>query len=245
MKVESIEIALVCIIVSIQFWVFSRTYIQIKLFEEVIPLISSLKISKIQINPIELSKLTPSEILLKIEQYKNLNYHISSENRTFKLDTDESSDSSHSDKYSSELEEINIIESSEKTNKIFDNILFSANNYLIRNKGAASDFNLIKDIVERNINAVEEDINLSIGIPLYLGLMGTMIGIVIGLFNIPDMNIKLDGNSQDLILNQGITLLIGGVKIAMIASFVGLLLTIINSGWIFKGSRTLVEAKKK
>lgn len=244
MKVESIEIALVCIIVSIQFWVFSRTYIQIKLFEEVIPLISSLKISKIQINPIELSKLTPSEILLKIEQYKNLNYHISSENRTFKLDTDESSDSSHSDKYSSELEEINIIESSEKTNKIFDNILFSANNYLIRNKGAASDFNLIKDIVERNINAVEEDINLSIGIPLYLGLMGTMIGIVIGLFNIPDMNIKLDGNSQDLILNQGITLLIGGVKIAMIASFVGLLLTIINSGWIFKGSRTLVEAKK-
>jgi hypothetical protein len=78
--------------------------------------------------------------------------------------------------------EVNIIETSATKNLVFEKILFSTNNYLIRNRGAASDFNLIKDIVERNIDAVEEDINSSIGIPLYLGLMGTMMGIVIGLF---------------------------------------------------------------
>ena len=39
-------------------------------------------------------------------------------------------------------------------------------------------------------------------------------------------------------------MLIGGVKIAMIASFVGLMLTIINSGGIFKGSRSYSEARK-
>src|SRR5690606_28850043 len=83
--------------------------------------------------------------------------------------------------------EVNIIESDAKKNCVFEKILFSVNNYLIRNRGAASDFNLIKDIVERNTDAVEEDINSSIGIPLYLGLMGTMMGIVIGLFNMPDL----------------------------------------------------------
>ncbi|MDE0471357.1 MAG: hypothetical protein OXH57_05400, partial [Ekhidna sp.] len=41
-----------------------------------------------------------------------------------------------------------------------------------------------------------------------------------------------------------IAMLIGGVKIAMIASFVGLMLTIISSGWIFKESRSHNEARK-
>src|SRR5690606_24553904 len=38
--------------------------------------------------------------------------------------------------------------------------------------------------------------------------------------------------------------LIGGVKIAMIASFVGLLLTIILSGWLYKGAKTEAEGRK-
>jgi hypothetical protein len=141
--------------------------------------------------------------------------------------------------------EVNIIESNAAKNLVFEKILFSTNNYLIRNRGAASDFNLIKDIVERNIDAVEEDINSSIGIPLYLGLMGTMMGIVIGLFNMPEMGtIISDTKAMDLKLNEGIGLLIGGVKIAMIASFIGLFFTIIHSGWVFKGSRSFSEARK-
>lgn len=143
-----------------------------------------------------------------------------------------------------EKAEVNIVECDGKINFILESILFSINNYLIRNRGAATDFNLIKDIVERNTNAIEEDINISIGIPLYLGLAGTMLGIVIGLFNMPDLGIDLDTKSKDLMLNDGISLLIGGVKIAMIASFSGLTLTIINSGWIFKGSRSLIESRK-
>src|SRR5690606_356540 len=39
-------------------------------------------------------------------------------------------------------------------------------------------------------------------------------------------------------------ILIGGVKIAMIASFIGLLLTLYNSGISFRRSRTYVEARK-
>ena len=127
---------------------------------------------------------------------------------------------------------------------MFQKILYSINTYLIRNQGATADFNLIKDITERNADAVEDDINLTISIPLYLGLMGTMLGIVIGLFTMSSLSSTFGGRAGDDVLAQGISVLLGGVKIAMIASFVGLFLTVLNSGWYFKGSKTLVEANK-
>lgn len=247
MKVESIETILVCVIVSIQFYVFARTFIQIGILRRIIPQISSLNISRVLVPVSELERLSPTEILNNIHQYKGTPTYIQSNG----VPTGDFGDGDTTDllAYSNkennvEKAEVNIIESDTKTNHVFDSILFSVNNYLIRNRGAASDFNLIKDIVERNTNAVEEDINLSIAVPLYLGLMGTMIGIVIGLFNMPDLGLVVDSKAKDVMLNEGISLLIGGVKIAMIASFVGLLLTIFNSGWNFKGSRSLIEKRK-
>lgn len=71
-----------------------------------------------------------------------------------------------------------------------------------------------------------------------------MLGIVIGLFSMPDLGLVLDTKAKDVMLNDGISLLIGGVTFATIVSFSGLLLTIINSGWAFKGSRSLMETKK-
>ena len=107
-----------------------------------------------------------------------------------------------------------------------------------------SDFNLIKDIVERNVNNIEEDINITVSTPLYLGLLGTMLGIVVGLFNIPDLSSALSENDSSKLLNESISLIIGGVKIAMIASFTGLFLTIINSSVFYKASRSFVESMK-
>lgn len=139
--------------------------------------------------------------------------------------------------------EFNVIESNEK-NSILDKILGSINIYLERNKNSVSDFNLIKDLTERNIDAVEEDINLTISIPLYLGLMGTMLGIVIGLFTMADLSDTASGKITDVQLGLGISGLLGGVKIAMIASFSGLLLTITNSGWFFKESKSKIGSRK-
>jgi len=247
MKVETIEAMLVCVIVSIQLYVFTRTFIQIGVFRRIIPKVASLKISKVFVPITDLERLTPKEILGNIEHYKNASVNVPTNHvPAGDFGDDETLSLFDNGQLGNHVErtEVNILESEVKTNHVFDNILFSVNNYLIRNRGAASDFNLIKDIVERNTNAVEEDVNLSIGIPLYLGLMGTMMGIVIGLFNMPDLGVVLDTKAKDVMLNEGIALLIGGVKIAMIASFSGLMLTIINSGWVFKGSRSLSEARK-
>lgn len=125
---------------------------------------------------------------------------------------------------------------SEQSNPILDKVLLSTNTYLIRNKGAVSDFNLIKDIVDRNTDSVDQEINTLMSIPLYLGLMGTMLGIVVGLFFIPSIS---DENFEN-----AIDLLIGSVKIGMIASFVGLLFTVLLSGYFYKGAKFTAESYK-
>lgn len=244
MKIEFIETVLVCIIVSIQIGVFARTFFKIRLFKRIIPNINSLYVTKVIVPVSDLESLSPKEFLNNIDSYKEAQTDVNSNED---LDQNENLDLfNNSNKIIEDIEktEVNIIEIDGKANKVFDNILFSVNNYLVRNRGASSDFNLMKDIVERNTDAVEEDINLSVGTPLYLGLMGTMMGIVIALFNMPDLGIELGTEQTGKILDEGIAMLIGGVKIAMIASFMGLMLTIINSGWVFKGSRSYSEARK-
>lgn len=77
--------------------------------------------------------------------------------------------------------QITLIRSKNNSSTELSEIINATNGYLIRNKGAVSDFNLIKDIVDRNIDTVDDEISNQLALPLYLGLMGTMIGIVIGL----------------------------------------------------------------
>lgn len=181
------------------------------------------------------------------------------------------------------LIEVSLIETT-YTNKRLKSIIETINTYLIRNKGGVSDFNLMRDIVERNTDSLDEEINSQIPIPLYLGLMGTMLGIIIGLFFIPTIDsivgtsfaigdqvtvpstgqqgviveindaneFVLQLKDESFVVNQkddlskpsGVDILLGGVKIAMISSFIGLLLTVLLSGWFYKRARIRAEANK-
>ena len=190
MKIEFIETVLVCMIVSIQIGVFTKTFFKIRLFKRIIPNINSLYVTKVIVPVSELESLSPKEFLNNIDSYKQAQTDVNSNE-----DVDDNENLDLFNNYNQIIEdiektEVNIIEIEGKANKVFENILFSVNNYLVRNRGASSDFNLMKDIVERNTDAVEEDINLSVGTPLYLGLMGTMIGIVIALFNMPELGVE-------------------------------------------------------
>lgn len=130
---------------------------------------------------------------------------------------------------------------SSKNLGVFQNILDSINNYLYKNKGAVSDFMLIKDIVERNCDSKEEEINTQTPIPLYIGLMGTMIGIIVGIGRIA----LLGGGFSAFIDNpqQAIGELMGGVAIAMLASLLGIFMTTYSS-LESKTSKTKLEADK-
>lgn len=106
------------------------------------------------------------------------------------------------------------------SNPVMGSIVIALNNYLAKNKGAASDFHLIKDVVERYCDAEEEEITTQQPIPLYLGLMGTMVGIIVGIGAI-----AISGGLDDASLMKHISELMTCVAIAMAASFTGILCT--------------------
>ena len=115
----------------------------------------------------------------------------------------------------------------------FRNILDTINNYLRKNRGA-TDFAILKDVTERNSDAVEEQIEATAPIPIYIGLCGTLLGIVIGVAVLGFgggidalMNYSVDGNEN--LGASGIRSLLSGVGVAMLTTLVGVVLTIIGS----------------
>lgn len=155
----------------------------------------------------------------------------------------------------SERINISLIDYEGEKNETLKDILDSVNGYLLRNKGAVSDFNLVKDIVDRNIDKVDDEISNNLPTPLYLGLMGTMLGIVGGLFFMPEISVDTlnaasevaqiaaeNTNDSNGALG-GIDALLNGVKIAMFASVTGLALTIAGNYFFFR-ARKKVEHQK-
>ena len=63
----------------------------------------------------------------------------------------------------------------------FGQIITDTNEYLLNNRGAAADFGILKDISERHAEALDEEIQAQIATPLYLGLLGTFTGAILGL----------------------------------------------------------------
>ena len=121
-------------------------------------------------------------------------------------------------------------------NEITQRIVKVLNSYLINNFGAIVNFSIIKDILEREVDLEDSEISNSISTPLYLGLAATMLGVIMGLFAMPDFN-----GVENFDLNRGVGPLINGVKLAMFASLAGLLCTTILSSFIYKHARTKVN----
>lgn len=139
-----------------------------------------------------------------------------------------------------------------KGNDTFQAIKFSINKYLRSHTGSVVDFNLLKDAVDRHCDSVEEDINTQTPVPLYCGLAGTMLGVIIGLSSLLYTNSitsllggnKTKNNTEivqglkdseavaDKHISQaanGVNDLLTGVAWAMVASILGIGLTTANS----------------
>ena len=137
-----------------------------------------------------------------------------------------------------------------KPKPLFQDILDEINNYLVKNSGFITDINHLKEINKRIISKEESGIKALIPIPLYLGLLGTILGVVIGLFNIPSLTVESNSGVVDAMQNMhdqseqlGVSVgeLVEGVKYAMLASFAGLLFTTIGAGYVLRKLRLRID----
>ncbi len=124
----------------------------------------------------------------------------------------------------------------EGKNEVIKRIKKTLNTYLINNFGAAVNFSIIKDIIDREVEVKDEEITQTITTPLYFGLAATMIGIIFGLMAMP----SLDGDG----FTEGVNTLIRGVKWAMWASLSGLACTTALSSFFYKNAKEKVLREK-
>ena len=193
-------------------------------------------------------------ILLQIRSYLNTRSKIKSFNSIFPsqesayriknvfVDTSKQLDCESEDDNPFSEDEDKVIEVSQlevtSSSPVMGNIVKALNSYLAKNKGAASDFHLMKDVVERYCDAEEEEITTQQPIPLYLGLMGTMVGIIVGIGAIA----LTDGFTEGSLITH-ISELMSCVAIAMASSFTGVLCTTLIA-WGSKNAVSKVQSHK-
>ncbi len=97
------------------------------------------------------------------------------------------------------------------------------NTYLFKTKGT-SDYEFIRNKVERKLNMRLDQASVHLAFPTYIGLMGTFggvfLGIIMFLFGFDDTNSITDASIKNLLI---------GVLVSMSTSLIGLLLTTINN----------------
>ena len=128
-----------------------------------------------------------------------------------------------------------LLRTNQTKDTLFGDLADGINRYILKCRTVAPDFGAVQGMAEREYERIVKDIEATIQLPLYIGMMGTLFGIIFGLFQL-DISGDLEGND--------IQFLLYGVKIAMIAGFVGLLLTTISNTFLFKNAQSEADLRK-
>jgi biopolymer transport protein ExbB/TolQ len=94
-------------------------------------------------------------------------------------------------------------------------VLSDINTYLVRNKNFAADFRIIRDMVTRHTDTYTHEIQSFVQTPIYIGLLGTLLGIILSIAQI-----------RILVADQ-YTFLLYGIMLAFITSFTGMLFSLL------------------
>lgn len=123
----------------------------------------------------------------------------------------------------------------------FRSTIGDINAYLGKNQNKTTDYHIIKEIVERNAQDSEEEVDTMLSAPLYLGLMATIVGVAIGVvFFAIDIDKLFSPKSVEI---DGIKIFLIDIGIAMVASFLGVFFTK-KSTSAFKDARSIMSFNK-
>jgi len=127
---------------------------------------------------------------------------------------------------------------SKQSDQAFRKIILNLNNYIKNNYRFGIKLSALEDIIQREVYLRDEEITQSIPSPLYIGLIGTLIGILFGLYSLyQELDLSM---TQSFNLND----FFRAVGIAVLASFFGLLFSTILSYSIYKPAFKLVNRGK-
>ena len=103
----------------------------------------------------------------------------------------------------------------------FKTTLDDLNSYLIYNSNKTYDYQILKEIVNRNSKSLEDEVDVMLTVPLYLGLIATIFGIAFGIVVFAWFEIDNLLSPAGEISSNGIKMLLTDVGIAMVASLAG------------------------
>jgi biopolymer transport protein ExbB/TolQ len=218
-----IEYIIVGIVIFSQIWIFFKiTKPNIDKLSNIFPETANLFLKKIKLDEIKLGNINTTSV----ERYTN------SKRKNIDLVFDETLYDGKTT-----IVDVDIIDYENHESEVFRNIILATNTYLLKNKNHAADFKILREVVENNTDSHQNQIESTIALPIYLGLLGTIVGVIFGLFALFQGNVidEMMSTSPDGSTDFGaIKNFLIGVAIAMSASFTGLLLTIIHSGFSYK-----------
>lgn len=134
---------------------------------------------------------------------------------------------------------------SRNPNSLMQSIESSINKYLKACRSVVCDYDIINDIVERHCDSQEQKIKAIQPFPTYIGLMGTMLGIIFGVISLlssKDIEVLTNMTDPGGFNGEGIKALLSGVGVAMITSAVGLVISMIAT---FKIKKTFSSVEEK
>lgn len=82
--------------------------------------------------------------------------------------------------------------------KAFKEVVFETNEYLCKNIGTSADLGILQDICDKKLEVKENVVKSTLNLPLFIGLGGTFIGIIIGVIGFAfDLNSLFDSTLTD------------------------------------------------
>lgn len=118
-------------------------------------------------------------------------------------------------------------------------LIAEINHYIVKTKGT-TEFSVIQNKVERKLSMREGQASAKISFPTYIGLMGTFLGVLMGIFAF-----TLGLNDKDVISNDSIQSLLAGVIVSMFTSGVGLFLSTRNTAKLGDVKKSVEEDKNE
>lgn len=101
--------------------------------------------------------------------------------------------------------------------KAFKEVVFETNEYLCKNVGTSADLGVLQDICDKKLEVKENAVKSTLNLPLFVGLGGTFIGIIIGVIGFAfDLNSLFDSTSSSSEIEQTVNAPVGNDNVPAI-----------------------------